>query len=209
MLLILRPASFVNLSRILNVLPAEFYRSLMPGRLECHYLDQRELGRPPSKVISTQRSTFDSGGRWTHRFGLARMAVITKRRIHLDEQQHHEQLIKGITQMLKPILQDSAQAVYVYLDDTHKACNRKLATLLGYKSPKEWADAEAPLADVVEEDQPAVIDAYGKASEKLAATSLDIRVRNVTTNKIVKAKMIMVPIAFEGHIFALHFLSRV
>jgi hypothetical protein len=130
------------------------------------------------------------------------------RRLYLDEQQHHEQLIKGITELLKPILEKSEQAVYVYLDDTHKACNKKLATLLGYKSAKEWADTEAPLADVVEEDQPAVVAAYEKASEKLGASSLDVRVKNVTTDKIVKTSMIVVPMAFEGHIFALHFFSR-
>jgi hypothetical protein len=127
----------------------------------------------------------------------------------LDEQQHHGQLIKGVTELLKPILDDSEQAVYIYLDDTHKACNRKLATMLGYKSAKEWADTDAPLADVVEEDQPAVIEAYGKASEKLAASSLDVRVKNVTTGKVVKTRLVMVPISFQGHIFALHFLSRI
>ena len=127
----------------------------------------------------------------------------------MDEQQHHEQLIKGITEQLKPILQNSEQAVYVYLDDTHKACNRKLATLLGYKSAKEWADTDAPLADVVEEDQPAVIEAYGKASEKLGASSFDVRFKNVTTDKVVQTRLIMVPIAFEGHIFALHFLRKI
>ena len=127
----------------------------------------------------------------------------------MDEQQHHEQLIKGVTELLKPILDNSEQAVYIYLDDTHKACNRKLATMLGYKSAKEWADTDAPLADVVEEDQPAVIEAYGKASEKLAASSLDVRVKNVTTGKVVKTRLVMVPISFQGHIFALHFLSRI
>jgi hypothetical protein len=127
----------------------------------------------------------------------------------LDEQQHHEQLIKGVTELLKPILDNSEQAVYIYLDDTHKACNRKLATMLGYKSAKEWADTDAPLADVVEEDQPAVIEAYGKASEKLAASSLDVRVKNVTTGKVVKTRLVMAPISFQGHIFALHFLSRI
>jgi hypothetical protein len=126
----------------------------------------------------------------------------------LDEQQHHEELIKGIAEQFKPILEKSDQAVYIYLDDTHKACNKKLATLLGYKSAREWADTDAPLADIVEEDQPAVIAAYEKASVKLAASDLDVRVKNVTTDKIVKTRLIMVPVAFQGHVFALHFMSK-
>ena len=48
----------------------------------------------------------------------------------------------------------STQAIFVYLDDTHKACNKQYADLLGYKSAKESADIDAPLADVKEKDQP-------------------------------------------------------
>ena len=52
----------------------------------------------------------------------------------MEEQQHHVELVKGITEQLKPILEKSEQSIYVYLDDTHKACNKKVADLLGYKS---------------------------------------------------------------------------
>lgn len=127
----------------------------------------------------------------------------------MDEQQHHEELIKGITEQLKPILGKSEQAIYVYLDDTHKACNKKLADLLGYKSAKEWADTEAPLADVVEEDQQAVITAYENAMEQMVASALEVRVKNVKTGKAIKTKMILVPIAHNGHLFALHFISKI
>ena len=127
----------------------------------------------------------------------------------MTQEQHHEALVKGISAQLKPIMDKSAQAIYVYLDDTHKACNKKFADLLGYKSAKEWADTEAPLADVVEADQEKVIAAYENASEKMLASSLDVRFTNIKTNKPVKARVIMVPIAYDGHIFALHFISKI
>src|SRR3989304_6130992 len=126
----------------------------------------------------------------------------------MTQEKHHEELIKGITAQLKAIMDKSAQGMYVYLDDTHKACNKKFADLLGYKSAKEWADTEAPLADVVEADQEKVIAAYENASENLLASSLDVRFTNVKTDKPIKAKVIMVPIAYDGHIFALHFISK-
>jgi hypothetical protein len=126
----------------------------------------------------------------------------------MTQEQHHEELVNGIAAQLKPILDKSPQAIYLYLDDTHKACNKKFADLLGYKSAKEWADTEAPLADVVEEDQDKIIAAYENASEKMQASSLDVRFINVKTNKPVKVNVIMVPVAYEGHIFALHFLSK-
>ena len=127
----------------------------------------------------------------------------------MTQEKHHEELIKGITAQLKAIMDKSAQGIYVYLDDTHKACNKKFADLLGYKSAKEWADTEAPLADVVEADQEKVIAAYENASENLLASSLDIRFKNVKTGKTVKTNIIMLPIAYDGHIFALHFISKI
>ena len=127
----------------------------------------------------------------------------------MESEQHHEELVKGISEQLGLILKKSEQAVYIYLDDTHKVCNEKFASLLGYKSAKEWADTEAPLADVDEASQQAVISAYEKATDKLAASSLDIVVKNVKTNSRIKTKLIVAPVVYQGHVFAIHFLSKV
>jgi len=127
----------------------------------------------------------------------------------MDEQRHHEELVKGIAEQMKPVLEKSGQAIYLYLDDNHKVCNKKFAELLGYKSPKDWADADAPLSDVVEEDQQSVIDAYMKASEKMVASSIEVRVKNIKTAKIVKTRMIIAPVGYAGHVFTAHFFSRI
>jgi hemolysin-activating ACP:hemolysin acyltransferase len=127
----------------------------------------------------------------------------------MDEQQHHEELVKGITEQMKPVLEKSEQAIYIYLDDSHKVCNKKFADLLGYKSPKEWADAEAPLSDVVEEDQQSVINAYMNASEKMVASAIEVRVKNIKTGKIVKTRMIIAPVGHAGHVFTVHFFSKI
>lgn len=128
----------------------------------------------------------------------------------MNEQEHHEELVKGIAKQLKPILDNSKQAIYIYLDDTHKVCNKKFADMLGYKSVAEWANIEAPLADVVEEDQQSVISAYEDAMDNMAASCLYIRVKNIKTGRTIKTRMVMVPITYSGtHLFALHFLSKV
>lgn len=124
------------------------------------------------------------------------------------QEQHHEALVKGITEQLKPILGKSSQAIFVYLDDTHKACNKKYADLLGYKSAREWAAIEAPLADVIEKDQQKVISAYRKATETMAASSLDVTCKHIKTGELIKTKMIMVPMAYEGHLFSLNFFGK-
>ena len=127
----------------------------------------------------------------------------------MEKQPHHEELVKGITEQMKPVLEKSAQAIYIYLDDNHKVCNKKFADLLGYKSPKEWADAEAPLSDIAEEDQQSVINAYVNASEKMMASAIDVRAKNIKTGKIVKARMIVAPVGHAGHVFTAHFFSKI
>ena len=127
----------------------------------------------------------------------------------MNEHEHHENLVKGISDEMKPVLEKSTQAIYLYLDDNHKVCNEKFADLLGYKSPKEWADAEAPLSDVVEEDQQGVIDVYMNASEKMVASAIELRFKNKRTGKIVKTRMIIAPIGHAGHVFTAHFFTKV
>jgi PAS domain-containing protein len=126
----------------------------------------------------------------------------------MAQEHHHQELISGIAEQLELILEKSKQAVYIYLDDVHKVCNENFAKMLGYKSAKEWADTEAPLADVIEEDQKAVISAYQRAVEKFMADSLDVAMRNVKNNKLVKTRMIVAPMAYQGHIFSIHFLNQ-
>ncbi|MGD0794720.1 MAG: hypothetical protein ABR958_03890 [Dehalococcoidales bacterium] len=125
------------------------------------------------------------------------------------QEHHHEEVVRKIAAQLKPVLDKSGQGVYIYLDDAHKVCNKKFADLLGYKSAREWAGTEAPLSDVVEEDQPSVISAYENASENMVASCLDVRVKNIKTGKAIKTSMIVVPLTDGGnHVFTVHFFSR-
>jgi hypothetical protein len=127
----------------------------------------------------------------------------------MTEQEHHVELIKGISERMEILLKESERAIYIYLDDSHKVCNKKFANLLGYKSPKAWADTEAPLSDVLEQDQQKVIDAYMNASEKGIAGSIDVKMKNVKTEEILKINMIIAPTIFEGHIFTVHFVTKI
>ena len=124
------------------------------------------------------------------------------------QEEHHEELIRGMAEQLKSILDKSPQAIYLYLDDNHKTCNKNFATLVGYKSVKAWEKVDAPLADVVEASQPKVVAAYGRASEKMEAGSVRLTMKNVSTGELIKANMIMAPVAYQGHVMVLHFLNK-
>jgi len=125
----------------------------------------------------------------------------------MTQESHHGELVAGIMQQMKKVLEKSPQAIYLYLDDNHKACNQKFADLLGYQSAAAWGKIDAPLADVLEEDQKDVVDAYMNASEKMSAGVVNVRVKNIKSGKTIKTRMIIVPMGYEGHIFTAHFFT--
>lgn len=126
----------------------------------------------------------------------------------MEEERHHEELIAGISEQLKPVMDKSPQAIYVYLDDAHKFCNKRFATMVGYGSAKEWNNMEAPLADIVEADQERVVNAYMKASRDLVASRVEARITHVKTGEAFNAEIMMTPIAFGGHVMVMHFINR-
>jgi PAS domain-containing protein len=125
----------------------------------------------------------------------------------LNEQVHHLELIAGISKQMKSILDSSQQAVYIYLDDIHKVCNERFATLLGYHSPEEWARVEDAFEVFVDQDsQETLASAYHQAMEKLIPSSIKVTWKK-KSGGTVDTKVVLVPIAYDDHLFALHFIS--
>jgi len=127
-----------------------------------------------------------------------------------DEQQHHQELMAGISRQMKPILDDSQQAVYIYLDDIHKVCNEKFASLLGYRSAEEWAKVEDPFPQVFVDrsSQEVLVNAYRQAMEKLTSSSINVTWKKKSAGT-VDTQVVLVPIAYNDHLFALHYISQV
>src|SRR3989344_7238448 len=116
---------------------------------------------------------------------------------------HHEHLIKELTEQLEPVFSKSPQGIYLYLDDEHKACNKKFAEMLGYKSPEEWVANEYPVDDIAKEDQEKGIKAYMDASRKLIASTLpETWIRK--DEKKIHTMVTMAPITYKGEVFVLH-----
>jgi hypothetical protein len=121
--------------------------------------------------------------------------------------EHHEHLIKEVAEIYEPVLTNSPQAIYIYLDDTHKICNQKFADLLGYKSIEEWVANENPIGDIAESDQNSVIEAYGKASEANEASFLSATAATKGGSE-VEIDLIMVPFSYKNEVFVIHFISE-
>ena len=124
----------------------------------------------------------------------------------MAESLEHEKLVKELSMQLMPVFEKSDQGIYLYLDDTHKACNKKFAEMLGYKSPEEWVKNEYPIGDVLEEDQEKGIHAYIHASEKFHASVVDATWTK-KNGETIKTTVIFIPIAFKEKIFVLHFIT--
>jgi hypothetical protein len=79
----------------------------------------------------------------------------------------------------------------------------------GYKSPEEWAKVENQLeAGVDKSSQAAVVSAYRKAMEKFSASKIDVKLKK-KTGETFDASIIMVPVAYQGQLFALHYISQI
>ena len=125
-----------------------------------------------------------------------------------SDQKHHEELVEGFHSQLKEIFNSSKQGVYLYLDDNHKVCNKKFAEMLGFGSPEEWAKVENPLDVGVEKtSQATMVSAYQDAMEKMIGSKIDVTLKK-KKGSTFNASVIMVPVAYQGHMFALHFISE-
>jgi len=120
----------------------------------------------------------------------------------------HQDLLGELASQLEPVLQSSGQAIYVYFDDEHKVCNEKFASLLGYGSAGEWAQVEGsfPTLFVDENSQGTLIDAYQKAMQNMIASTNKVSWKK-KSGGTVDTTVILVPISYEGHLFALHFVA--
>jgi hypothetical protein len=127
----------------------------------------------------------------------------------MNEHQHHEELIKGLSDQLKQIFEKSEQGIYLYLDDTHKICNQKMASMLGFKTTREWAETTNSFLDkyVARESQKILVDTYEKAMEKMVGSTIKVEWKS-KSGDLVRTTVILVPISYSGHLFALHFVFK-
>lgn len=124
------------------------------------------------------------------------------------QDQLHQDLTSGLYEQQKLILNSSEQAIYMYLDDAHKVCNQRFASLLGYDSPNDWARVKEsfPTAFVDPKSQETLVNAYRTAMEKLVGSAFQVTWRK-KLGGTVETRVILVPIGYLDHVFALHFVA--
>ncbi len=123
---------------------------------------------------------------------------------------NHTHLIKGFLQEQKQLFSTSKQALYVFYDDYARACNTRFAKLLGYTSAHEWESVDTkgnfPDTFVDPKSQEDLVKNFQKAVEQYEATTFRVEWKKKKGGTIQTTVMI-VPIMYQGHVLALHFVS--
>jgi len=120
----------------------------------------------------------------------------------------HKTIIEDARKQLAVILKESKQGVYLYLDDTHKLCNEKFASMLGYKSAKEWSKVNQPFTDafVEPQSQHTLVSAYQEAMNSKTGSCIEVTWKKPGGQ--VNTQVILVPVNIKGHLLALHYITE-
>ena len=121
----------------------------------------------------------------------------------------HEEMMRDLAEQFRPVLEQSPDGVYLWLDERHKICNERLARLFGY-TVEEWS-AQVPFLPtfVAEEDQ-GLFSWYYHHRVATLAFPATFRFRGVRKDgSTFAAETDMIPIAYRGHAVAYHFVRHV
>ena len=119
-------------------------------------------------------------------------------------------ILSSVRDQFSDILEHSEQSVYIYLDDVNKVCNKRFASLLGYDSPRDWASVKEnfPETFVSAKDRETLVSAYQKAMNGLVGSAISIAWKKKKGGE-VRTTTILVPIVYDGHRMALHFITPI
>lgn len=128
----------------------------------------------------------------------------------MDQQSHHQDIVSGAAGQFAKIFNGTTQSMYIYLDDNHAAFNKNFLSLLGYLSNEDiMADGVLMLDKLVEQkSQRQLVAAYQRAMEQLAGSTVPITWMK-KSGEPCKTSVIMVPIIYQDHLLALHFIEPV
>lgn len=112
------------------------------------------------------------------------------------------------TQQLRGLYDESGQAIYLFLDDHNKSCNKRFAQLLGYSTPEAWAAVHTsfPTAFVAPASQELLVETYQAALNDGVAATVPITWKR-KDGKTVESEVTLVPFDVDGTRLALHFIT--
>ncbi|MBI4281963.1 MAG: PAS domain S-box protein [Chloroflexi bacterium] len=120
----------------------------------------------------------------------------------------HDEVLTQLAEQYRPILDQSTDGVYLWLDEEHMVCNALCAKLFGY-TMKEWSKIDSFLETLVApEDREMFASNYQTTVARLTHP-VTFRFRGLRKDGTTfAAETDMIPITFQGHAVAYHFVRE-
>ena len=121
----------------------------------------------------------------------------------------HVQILPELKEQFTPLFQNSQEGIYLYLDEVHKICSEKFASMFGL-TVKEWEEMEGFVnKHAVEKDQELIINNYhSHIHQTLTPTRFQFTGVRKDGSKF-KVETDMIPFPWRGEVLALHFFREV
>lgn len=121
----------------------------------------------------------------------------------------HATAIAALAEHLKPVLEESPDGVYLWLDEQNKVCNQRLAEMFGY-GVDEW-EAIDDFANtlIADESRAQYVWNYQNHVGRIQYP-VTFRFRGKRKDgSTFAAETDMIPLTYQGHVVAYHFVRRV
>jgi PAS domain S-box-containing protein len=118
-------------------------------------------------------------------------------------------IMQALAEQYRPVLEQSPDGVYLWLDESNKICNERLAKLFGY-TVEEWCATEPFLESFVAPDDRHTYS--WNYQNRVAALAFPVTFRFRGRRKdgsTFAAETDMIPISYEGRAIAYHFVRQV
>jgi len=125
---------------------------------------------------------------------------------HAEE---HERILREMAGHFGPLFESSPFGVYLYVDDTHKICNERMARMHGM-TVEEWQNTPTFLSDFIfDEDREMYARNYQHHVAGLKHL-VTFRFRGLRKDgSTFTAETDMIPLCWNGHAVAYHFVREI
>lgn len=121
----------------------------------------------------------------------------------------HEQVLSGLLEQFMPVFAHSPDGVYLYLDDNHKVCNKRLADMFGM-TIEEWRKVPNFLDGLVAPRDRELVASNFRQHVTGLSRPVTFRFHALRKNgDTFLAETEMIPVSWNGHPVAYHFMREI
>jgi PAS domain-containing protein len=127
----------------------------------------------------------------------------------MPEEQPHFRILHELSEQFRPLFEGSPEGIYLYIDEVHKVCNARFASMFGLRVA-EWEAMEGFVnVHVAEADQERFVSNYHEHVHR-ALTPAGFRFVGVRkAGSTFDAETDLIPLPWRGEMLALHLVGQV